>query len=64
MFVLRYVPTPENYIYQILLGAVAVLQLDWWRNLFSCKFRCRTKRWFDDRFQKKTNLPIALLEAS
>ena len=61
---IKFVPTPENFISQIFLAiSCSNSWIRWW-NLFGCKFRSRTKRWINDRLQKKTNLPIAAVRAT
>ena len=51
---IKFVPTPENYISQLILAILAVITVGLrWRNLFDCKFRSWPERWFNDRFTKE-----------
>ena len=50
---IKFVPTPENYISQLLLAIMLYYSWTGWGNLFSCKFRTRSKRWINDRIAEK-----------
>ena len=58
---IRYVPTPENYIYQILLGAFAVLTVGIGGGIYLvANLGPGPRDGLMIGLQKKTNLPIAL----
>jgi uncharacterized membrane protein YczE len=59
---IRYVPTPENYIYQILLGAFAVLTVGIGGGIYLvANLGPGPRDGLMIGLQKKTNLPIALV---
>ena len=59
---IRYVPTPDNYIYQILLGAFAVLTVGIGGGIYLvANLGPGPRDGLMIGFQKKTNLPIALV---
>ena len=59
---LRYVPTPENYINQILLGAVAVVTVGLGGGIYLvANLGAGPRDGLMIGLQKKTNLPIALV---
>ena len=61
---IRYVPTPENYIYQILLGAFAVLTVGIGGGIYLiANLGAGPRDGLMIGLQKKTNLPIASVRA-
>ena len=61
---IRYVPTPENYIYQILLGAFAVFTVGIGGGIYLVSnLGAGPRDGLMIGIQKKTNLPIALVRA-
>ena len=61
---IRYVPTPENYIYQILLGAFAVFTVGIGGGIYLVSnLGAGPRDGLMIGLQKKTNLPIALVRA-
>ena len=61
---IRYVPTPDNYIYQILLGAFAVLTVGIGGGIYLvANLGPGPRDGLMIGLQKKTNLPIALVRA-
>jgi hypothetical protein len=51
---IKFVPTPSDFIYQLILAICSVsISWYWWWYLFSCKLRTRTKGWIDDWAAKK-----------
>ena len=59
---IRYVPTPENYIYQIFLGSIAVLTVGIGGGIYLvANLGAGPRDGLMIGLQKKTNLPIALV---
>ncbi|MDA8844577.1 hypothetical protein N9N52_02870 [Candidatus Pelagibacter bacterium] len=51
---IKFIPTPENYLNQLILATIAVLTVGLGGgDLSCCKLRCRTKRWTNGWFTKK-----------
>ena len=62
---MRYVPTPENYFNQILLGAVAVITVGWGGGIYLiANLGAGPRDGLMVGLQIKTNLPIAVVRAS
>jgi len=62
---IRYVPTPQNYIYQILLGAFAVLTVGIGGGIYLvANLGSGPRDGLMIGLQKKTNLPIALVRGA
>ena len=62
---IRYVPTPENYIYQILLAIVAVLTVGLGGGIYLvANLGAGPRDGLMVGLQKKTNLPIATVRGS
>ena len=61
---IRYVPTPENYFNQVLLGAIAVSTVGWGGGVYLvANLGPGPRDGLMIGLQKKTNLPIALVRA-
>ena len=61
---IRYVPTPDNYVFQVLLGAIAVVTVGLGGGVYLvANLGAGPRDGLMIGLQKKTNLPIALVRA-
>ena len=62
---IRYVPTPENYIFQVLLGAIAVVTVGIGGGVYLvANLGAGPRDGLMIGLQKQTNLPIALVRGT